>query len=335
MELFSELYGLYYRLTADILRKAPLSRQQIQSLVAESGFAESTLQLLPKLLDERAWPLLEEKDGLWHSRLQTPPALPLTHLERRFLRAVLLDPRARLFLSDDRLALLESQLSDVKALYTPETFRYFDRYSDGDPFTDEAYRRTFRQLLEALETGTARSVTYRSKQPDSRGHSFDYLPLKLEYSAKDDKFRLHGVRLQNGRPSRSHTLNLARVLDVQPAVCPLDAPVSLEQWLPDPHAPEPLVVSVSNERNAIERFHFEFSAYEKQSVYDEATGTCLVTITYPAADETELLIRLLGFGPVLKVESPPHLVAQIRDRLRRQQALLPDSQKAASQRDDR
>ena len=81
MELFSELYGLYYRLTADILRKAPLSRQQIQSLVAESGFAESTLQLLPKLLDERAWPLLEEKDGLWHSRLQAPPALPLTHLE--------------------------------------------------------------------------------------------------------------------------------------------------------------------------------------------------------------------------------------------------------------
>lgn len=74
MELFSELYGLYYRLTADILRKAPLSRQQIQSLVAESGFAESTLQLLPKLLDERAGRYWRKKTVSGHSRLQAPPA---------------------------------------------------------------------------------------------------------------------------------------------------------------------------------------------------------------------------------------------------------------------
>lgn len=232
MELFSELYGLYYRLTAAILRQAPLSRQQIQSLVAESGFAESTLQLLPKLLDEQVWPLLEEKDGLWHSRLQAPPELPLTLLERRFLRAVLQDPRARLFLSEERLSFLEQELTDIDPLYLPENFCYFDRYDDGDPFTDAAYQQIFRQLLEALETGTARLVTYRSKQPDSRGRSFDFLPLKLEYSVKDDKFRLHGVRLFNGRPSRSHTLNLARVLEVQPAACPLSAPVSPDQWLP-------------------------------------------------------------------------------------------------------
>ena len=324
MELFSELYGLYYRLTADILRQAPLSHQQIQTLVADSGFAESTLQLLPKLLDEQAWPLLVEKDGLWHSRLQDAPALPLTLLERRFLRAALQDPRARLFLSEEQLAFLEQQLADVQPLYSPETFRYFDRYGDGDPFEDSTYRQMFRQLLDALETGTARAVTYRSKQPNERSRSFDYLPLKLEYSVKDDKFRLHGVRLQNGRPRRSHTLNLARVSAVQPAACPLSETISPEQWLPDPHAPEPLVVSVTNERNAIERFHIEFSAYEKQSIYDEATDTCLVTITYPAADETELLIRLLSFGPVLKVESPPRLVAQIQDRLRRQRALLSD-----------
>lgn len=322
MELFSEVYGLYYRLTAEILRQAPLSRQAIQTLVSQSGFAESTLQLLPKLLDEQAWPLLEEKDGLWYSRLQAPPELPLTLLERRFLRAMLLDPRARLFLSAEQLDRLEKQLSDVQPLYPAESFRYFDRYSDGDPYTDETYQRCFRQLLNALEAAAACSVTYQAQRPSSRSRIFDFLPLKLEYSDKDDKFRLHGVRLEAGRPSRGHTLNLSRVHSVQPAAFPLAVPLSPEQWLPDPHAQAPLIVSVSAERNAIERFHFEFSAYEKESIYDDATDTCLVTIYYPAADETELLIRLLSFGPVLKVESPPHLVEQIKSRLRRQQELL-------------
>ena len=54
MELFSEIYGLDYRLTAEILCQAPLSRQEIQTLVAQSGFAESTLHLLPKLLEDKA-----------------------------------------------------------------------------------------------------------------------------------------------------------------------------------------------------------------------------------------------------------------------------------------
>ncbi len=235
---------------------------------------------------------------------------------------MLLDPRARLFLSEERLTILEKQLSDVQPLYLAESFRYFDRFSDGDPYTDKNYQHCFRQLLEALETGSVCSVTYQSQHSESHAHVFDYLPLKLEYSDKDDKFRLQGVRLEAGHPSRSHTLNLSRVQSVQPAACPLAAPLSPQQLLPDPHAQEPLIVSVFSERNAIERFHFEFSSYEKQSLYDETAGTCQVTIYYPIADEAELLIRLLSFGPVLKVESPPRLVEQLKSRLRHQKELL-------------
>ena len=323
MELFSEIYGLYYQITAEILRQAPLSRTQIQTLVAQSGFAESTLQLLPKLLEEQAWPLLTEKAGLWYSRLQSTPQLPLTLLECRFLKSLLEDPRARLFLSDERLAALDEQLADIPPLYRDAPFCYFDRLNDGDPYADERYLYCFRQLLAALHNSSACSVRYHAQRADSRARTFDFLPLKLEYSTKDDKFRLHGVRLQNGRPWRSHTLNLARVLDVQPSACPLEEALNAEEWLPNPHAHDPIVISLTNERNAIERFHIEFSTYEKQSIYDEATQTCRVTIYYPAADETELVIRLLSFGPVLAVESPPHIVEQIRQRLRQQKQYRP------------
>ena len=60
MELFSEIYGCYYEVVAEILRAAPLNRRQMEALVGARGYGESTLQLIPKLLDQNAWPLLEE-----------------------------------------------------------------------------------------------------------------------------------------------------------------------------------------------------------------------------------------------------------------------------------
>ena len=61
MEFFSEVYSCYYQVVADILRAAPLTRRQVEALVGERGYGESTLQLVPKLLDQNAWPLLEER----------------------------------------------------------------------------------------------------------------------------------------------------------------------------------------------------------------------------------------------------------------------------------
>ena len=82
MELFSEVYGCYYAVVAEILRSAPLTRAQAEELAAGRGYGESVIQLIPKLLGGRDWPLLEERDGLFHSRLDRLPVLPVTHLER-------------------------------------------------------------------------------------------------------------------------------------------------------------------------------------------------------------------------------------------------------------
>ena len=47
-----------------------------------------------------------------------------------------------------------------------------------------------------------------------------------------------------------------------------------------------------------------------------------ITLNYKQGDETEILIRILSFGPVLKVLEPETMVSQIRDRLERQAAIL-------------
>ena len=45
-------------------------------------------------------------------------------------------------------------------------------------------------------------------------------------------------------------------------------------------------------------------------------------LRYDREDETELLIRVLSFGPMVKVTAPARLVAQVQARLRRQAALM-------------
>lgn len=319
MELFSEVYGCYYQVVADILRAAPLVRRQVEVLVGERGYGESTLQLLPKLLDQNAWPLLEARDGQFYSRLEHPPALPVTALERSWLKALLGDPRIRLFLADGQLAHLTEALRNVEPLYRQEDLSYFDRYLDGDDYADPNYRRRFQDILSAMREGAFLRLAYAP--PKSRLRLGDHRPLRLEYSAKDDKFRVYTAKAWHGTFQGYHILNLNRIRDVEPSTEHYGGRLDLEGWRMRRRCAEPLVLRVIRERNGIERFMVEFSSYEKQSEYDAATRTCTVKLWYQQDDETEVLIRLLGFGPVIRVLGPGRFVTQMRERVLRQNSL--------------
>ena len=316
MELFSEVYGCYYQVVADILHAAPLTRRQVEALVGERGYGESTLQLIPKLLNQNAWPLLEERDGLLFSLLEHPPALPVTALERAWLKTLLGDPRIRLFMTDEQLDHLTESLRDVAPLYRQEDFFYFDRYLDGDGYADPDYRRHFQAILAALREGAFLRLAYAP--PKSRLRLGDHRPLRLEYSAKDDKFRVYTAKAWHGVFQGYHILNLSRIQEVGPSTERYDGPLDLEGWRVRHRCAEPLLLRVTRERNGIERFMVEFSSYEKQSEYDEETKTCTVKLWYQRDDETEVLIRMLGFGPVVRVLGPERFVEQMRERVLRQ-----------------
>lgn len=319
MELFSEVYGCYYQVVAELLRAAPLSRGELDALVARRGYGESTLQLIPKLMGG-GWPLLEERDGQLHSRLNALPALPVTALERAWLKALLDDPRIRLFLTDAQLQHLERELAQVEPLYRAEDLVCFDRYLDGDDYGDPGYRARFQTLLAAMREERFLRLTYRTGR--GRPQAGFHRPLRLEYSAKDDKFRVYTAKAWHGKFQGYYILNVSRIWDVEPSQEHCDSPLDLEAWREKRRCARPLVIRVTNERNGIERFMVEFSSYEKQSEYDGETGVCTVKLWYQRDDETEVLIRLLGFGPVVRVLEPEAFVAQMRARVLRQAELL-------------
>jgi len=75
-----------------------------------------------------------------------------------------------------------------------------------------------------------------------------------------------------------------------------------------------------DERNALERAMLHFSHLERET---ERTGEdkYRITLRYDREDETEILIRILSFGPKLRVVAPDAFVNLIRERIKRQLSL--------------
>lgn len=300
--IFSEIYGSYFKAVSTILAKAvdgALTERELTRTVLANAFGESLITIPAKLTDG-SWPLITKDYG---TPLRHKPHMPLTTLEKQWLKALLLDPRVRLFDPS------EEGLEDVEPLFTPGQFVYFDRYADGDDFTDPAYIAHFRLILQAMHEKRKLRVRFHGH----RGTRQSYLciPYKLEYSSKDDKFRL-----LTGYKGWPLTVNLSRIDSVQL----LDLWDESEYRLPQEREAT-LVMELLDIRNALERTMLHFSDLEKET---ERIGDrrYRITLRYRQGDETEILIRILSFGPVLKVIEPEGMVAQIRERLAKQSALL-------------
>ncbi len=371
--IFSELYSAYYNAVAQILRAAvdhPLGKGEIRSIVEEYAFGESILNIEPALSEER-WQLLLP-DGT--TPIRRAPTMPMTTLQRRWLKAIAMDPRIRLFQEDagdykeaessfredagdykeaessfredaggyknaessfredaggyegadpqfgeksedfgDGKPAFEDEcgdLQDVEPLFGPEDFRIFDQYSDGDDYTDETYIANFRLILDAIKNQYPLSIDIDNRK--GRVVHLEVLPKYLEYSEKDDKFRLFGLGRRMGG-----TINLGRITRCER--CAEEGAASFSRRVPP--KTRSVVFELVDERNALERALLHFAHFEKQAERLEG-NRYRVTVNYNKDDETEMVIRILSFGPMIKVTAPGHFVDLIKKRLRSQKGCL-------------
>ena len=299
--LFSEIYGTYYNVLAELLSKAvdgELTKESMYQIVREKGFEESVLTI-PDALESQTWPLMNAD---FTTPLAHKPTMPLTTLQKRWLKALLSDPRIKLF--DPPTEGLE----DVEPLYPPDTFVYYDRYHDGDPFEDPGYIKRFRCILSAIRH--RRWLRIQFEGHNGKPHYWRCIPYKLEYSAKDDKFRLISA---NKREALS--INLGRIQQ-----CFLLEPCEDAEYRPKAMKKRKLVLELTDDRNALERVMLHFSHLDKETERIDDTHY-KITLFYEKEDETELLIRVLSFGPVLKVIFPDDFVEKLVERLEKQKKL--------------
>lgn len=278
--LFHEIYSLYYKTVACLINSSFNNTHQI---IQENAFKESFM-MIEEAIQTNRWPL----DNIDHVS-----SYPLTLLQKRWLKSISLDPRIQLF------PYSWSFLDDIEPLFTLEDINIFDQYSDGDPYTDPLYQKNFQTILKAIKSKCSLSITMISQKNKKINTTIS--PQLLEYSEKDDKIRLIA--------SDGNIINISRIEECYPT----DHIVST---IFKNRVEKELVIEIKDERNTLERVLLHFAHFKRQTVLKN--NTYLITLYYDEADETEIVIRLLSFGPMIKVIAPLEMKQLLRKRLKKQ-----------------
>ena len=296
--IFSELYSAYYNTVAAIISAiidGEHSEKELQKIVTDRAFGESVLTIMPALKSEK-WQLV-------HANMTTPlehkPTTPLTTLQKRWLKAISLDPRVKLF------GVEFPDLEGVDPLFTSADYHVYDQYGDGDPFEDEQYIRNFRIVLEAIRKRT--QIKFDMVNRKGNMMFVRCRPLRLEYSEKDDKFRL----VTAGWRAVS-TVNLAKIRS-----CAHDMGYRRVSGRERTVVYDTVTVKIRDERNAMERFMLHFAHFEKQAEKLDKKHY-LVRIKYAHDDEPEMVIRILSFGPMVEVLEPEPFRKLVIEKLEKQ-----------------
>lgn len=319
MEIFSEIYGKYYRIMSSLLRNGKQSSRKMRETIRDLGFAETDLYFEPSI-SSGSWPLLKKSsDGEYEPIVGNEQALPPTILEKSWLKAVLEDERVHLFLSEEEISAAKEKLADVKPLFNEKNIIAFDKFDVGDEYTSETIQKHFSLLIEAMRGPRAVRLTYLSAK--GKYIEGNYVPCKFEYSSKNDRFRLLAIELNGEGYCGYSVLNLGRIKSVE--LTDILVEENYEEYFLGKRTRFEKIIDIElyDERNAMERFMVEFSNCKKEAVYDKENNILRVKLHIDNLDVNEILVKILGFGPVLKVVGPEDFVDLIKARLQRQKNL--------------
>lgn len=192
------------------------------------------------------------------------------------------------------------------------------QFADCNDYTDASYQHNFKILLDAQKSQQYVDIDYLS--PHGRRIHHIYVPARLEYSPKNDTFRLLALKHASHNHWKLETLNLERMQCVTPTDRIVKPNYDLNKIIQASYYKEPVKLRIANKRNALERAMLHFANYQKNTTkIDENTYECL--IYYNQTMETELLIEVLSFGPMLTVLGNERFLHSLKKRLQDQFAL--------------
>lgn len=253
--------------------------------------------------------------------------VPLTQMEMRWLRTMLEDRWIGYFLApEERQALLQA-LMEGEAIPVPLPMNRV-KYFDQNRFPKEQRKgeaRAVRGLLEAITRRRVVHLQYLSVK--EKRISGRFCPVLLMFSKRDNRFQGY---LQSCQNQRIYILNLSRIQSVALTEECFDysaAKEALDQYQAEQE--RSVEVEFFNVRDLAERLLTEFSPWKKRCVYERSTGLYRLTLFYQKQEEADLVVRLMGYGPDLRITDSGHPIRQaVEERVRRQMDRMRQCQKA-------
>jgi hypothetical protein len=244
----------------------------------------------------REWRLLFLKDafpreeGTYTARIKAWER-PLSLLERRWLSAVLSDPKVGLFMDDTDISGTLVKLGNVKPLYESGDFYAINCAGGADDFASPEYRRVFRAVLSAIRE-KKEILLHISGEHENGGYVI--FPVEMEYSMRGNKFRVVGVSCdprQNPVRVVRVAFELSRVKDVEIQ----DVRTIPADGLPDRESDmKTAVLYLDKDDKNLEEIAFAFSDRKFSGTREGAKVR--LEVSYAAEEKDEIHEKIALFG---------------------------------------
>lgn len=317
--LFHRIYSVYFKTVRKIINKAfanegqsgSISRKEIDKIIKDEAFKVSHMEISNNL--HQLWKLFLCNDlQTYHTELGNVTR-PQTTLEKQWLYSIAADQRSKLF----NVTLPNNK--KIHPLYNPDTLVMYDKFQDGDNYQDQTYIQNFRSILSAIKEERYLEFEYFSNTTHTFIKATSVIPLKLEYSPKNDKFRL--LAITNNSFGIYNLKNIQCQCQIQDKI-PQNLLQNAKKFEPTKNT---AVIEITNDRNALQRALLSFSDYKKSVVYigqRNEFDIYKMELEYLPSDETELLIRILTMGHLVKVIASEELLHQVKQRIQAQAKLF-------------
>lgn len=328
MQLFDEVKNRYFQLMFQIINEcaAGKSKSEIVRIIDQGEFEQKVIgknkrsfadYVLNRCDDNQNLHLIKEVNERYLPSIQNPadPPLPVrfTSLEKAWLKAMLDQPEIALVLSEETRGMLQESLSAVDTPIRQEYLELTNTTILPEIPQPDVYQENFRMILEALIN--EKPIRYRNR--DRKGNVHDdklALPVSLEYSMRDGRFRVSMFSIDDNRPIMANLTTLSELRIVREPV-PIDRETAKKVLL-EKVAPEPVVLEVTDKNSAMERSFMCFSGMER-SAKQIAENKYELHLNYYIFEEENLIRSILSLGPYIKVISPQKIREEVIYRVKK------------------
>ena len=324
MEFFNEVKNRYFHIALKVINECEngLNRKDIIKIVDKEEFQEKVIGkdfqtfeglLLNEYDENNNFNVLKEENGLYYPSIGKVP-VRLTNIEKIWLKNLLSKEELKLFLSDSTITKLKEALKDVNGPDINNSIDITNKSILPEVNSLEQYETNFRILLKSIIEGKA----IRYCNTDRLGNKYCdmlALPIRLEYSLKDSRFRVCMYSIDNKRSIMANIFSMSNIEMYENEIPEFDRKVAINNIYKNRYTDEPIILEVVDKRAAMERCFMSFSEMERLSRCIEE-GKYEIKLFYYTFEEEEVIRKILALGPYVKVISPQRIVDKVIEKIR-------------------
>ncbi|HOQ38168.1 MAG TPA: WYL domain-containing protein [Acetivibrio sp.] len=343
MELFSEIKNRYFQLMFRIINECAggKTKNEIMKIIDEGEFEQKVIGknqesfadlVLNKCEADENFNLLTERNGVYYPSVgnsycpegstrdtaKKEDLLPLpvrfSMIEKAWLKSLLDKEGIRMVLSKETIDKLQEELQEIDTPIRDEYFELTNTIKLPAIPNRETYEENFRILLNAI----IQEKAIRYNNIDKKGNKYSdrlALPVSIEYSMRDDRFRVSMYLLDENRPIMANIFTLSDIRIVEEEIS-IDRETAKRLLFEQKYSEEPIVLEVTDKKAAMERCFMCFSGMER-TARSLGNNKYEIRLNYYLFEEENLIRNIISLGPYVKVISPQRIADEVISRVKK------------------